>query len=77
LKSEVIFVDIGGTVDHHSMSLGERLFLLILVELFTITQCIEVTGDFYCTSQTNFWKLLNGNFLIVTTYSNLFNIRVW
>jgi hypothetical protein len=28
----VIFVDIGGIVDHHSMSWGERWFLLILVE---------------------------------------------
>jgi hypothetical protein len=34
LKLEVIFVDIGGIVDHHSMSWGERWFLLILVELF-------------------------------------------
>ena len=34
---EVIFVDIGGIVDHHSMWLGERWFLLILVELLTIT----------------------------------------
>jgi hypothetical protein len=38
LKGEMIFVDIGGIVDHHSMSLGERRFLLILVELLTITQ---------------------------------------
>jgi predicted secreted protein len=30
------FVDIGGIVDHHSMSLGERWFLLILVGLLTI-----------------------------------------
>jgi hypothetical protein len=38
LKWEVIFVDIGGIVNHHSMWLGERWFLLILVELLTITQ---------------------------------------
>ena len=31
LRWEVIFVDIGGIVDHHSMWLGERWFLLILV----------------------------------------------
>jgi hypothetical protein len=40
LKWEVILVDIGGIVDHHSMNLGERWFLLILVELLTITQWI-------------------------------------
>jgi hypothetical protein len=43
---EVVFVDIGGIVDHHSMSWGERWFLLILVELLTITQWVEVRGDF-------------------------------
>jgi hypothetical protein len=32
-KWEVVFVDIGGIVDHHSMSWDERWFLLILVEL--------------------------------------------
>jgi hypothetical protein len=32
---EVIFVDIGGIVNHHSMSWSERWFLLILVELLT------------------------------------------
>jgi hypothetical protein len=37
LSWEVFFVDIGGIVDHHSMWLGERWFLLILVELLTIT----------------------------------------
>jgi hypothetical protein len=42
LKWEVIFVDIGGIVDHHSMSWGEKWFLLILVELLTITQWVEV-----------------------------------
>jgi predicted secreted protein len=31
LRWEVIFVDIGGFVDHHPMSWGERWFLLILV----------------------------------------------
>jgi hypothetical protein len=45
LRWEVIFVNIGGIVDHHSMSLGERWFWLILVELLTITQWVEVRGD--------------------------------
>ena len=30
-----MFADIGGIVDHHPMSWGERWFLLILVELLT------------------------------------------
>jgi hypothetical protein len=42
LRWEVIFVDIGGIVDHHSMNWGERWFLLILVELFTITQWVKM-----------------------------------
>jgi hypothetical protein len=47
LNRGVIFVDIGGgIVDHHSMSWGERWCLLILVELLTITQWVEVRGDF-------------------------------
>jgi hypothetical protein len=46
LKWEVIFVDIGGIVDHHSMSLGKRWFLLILGEMLTIIQWVEVRGDF-------------------------------
>ena len=46
LKWEVIFVDIGVIVDHHSMSWSEMWFWLILVELLTITQWIEVRGDF-------------------------------
>jgi hypothetical protein len=33
LKWEVMFVDIGWIVNHHSMTWGERWFLLILVEL--------------------------------------------
>ena len=40
LRWEVIFVDISGIVDHHSMSWSEIWFLLILVELLTITQWI-------------------------------------
>ena len=40
LRWEVIVVDIGGIVDHHSMNWGERWFLLILVELLTISQWI-------------------------------------
>jgi hypothetical protein len=54
LRWEVIFVDIGGIVDHHSMSLGERWFLLILVELLTIIQWVEVRGDF-CWYWCNYW----------------------
>jgi hypothetical protein len=58
LKWDIIFVDIGGIVDHHSMNLGERWFLLILVELLTITQWIEVRGDF-CWYWWNCWPSLN------------------
>ena len=54
LRWDVIFVDIGGIVDHHSMSLGERWFLLILVELLTIIQWVEVRGDF-CWYWCNHW----------------------
>jgi hypothetical protein len=43
---DVILVDIGRIVDHHSMSLGERWFLLILVELLTIIQWLKMRGDF-------------------------------
>ena len=58
LKWEVIFVDIGGIVDHHSMSLGERWFLLILVELLTFTQWVEVRGDLWW-YWWNCWPSLN------------------
>ena len=58
LRWEVIFVDIGGIVDHHSMSWGERWFLLILVELLTITQWVKVRGDF-CWYWWNCWPSLN------------------
>ena len=58
LRREVIFVDIGGFVDRHPMSWGERWFLLILVKLLTITQCIEVRGDF-CWYWWNCWPSLN------------------
>jgi hypothetical protein len=58
LRWEVIFVDIGGIVDHHSMSWSERWFLLILVELLTITQWVEVTDDF-CWYWWNYWPSLN------------------
>ena len=54
-----MFVDIGGIVDHHSMSWIEGWFLLILVvELLTITQWIEVRGDF-CWYWWNCWPSLN------------------
>jgi hypothetical protein len=42
LRWEVVFADIGGIVNHHSMSWGERWCLLILVELLTTTQWVEV-----------------------------------
>ena len=57
-RREVFFVDIGGIVDHHSMNWGERWFLLILVELLTITQWVEVRGDF-CWYWWNCWLSLN------------------
>jgi hypothetical protein len=44
--------------DHHSMSWSERWFLLILVELLTITQWVEVRGDF-CWYWWNCWPSLN------------------
>jgi beta-lactamase superfamily II metal-dependent hydrolase len=40
------------------MSLGERWFLLILVELLTITQWVKMRGDFYW-YWWNFWPSLN------------------
>ena len=46
LRWDVIFVDIGEIVDPHSMRWSERWFLLILVELLTITQWVEVRYDF-------------------------------
>ena len=55
---EVIFVNIGGIVYHHSMSSGERWFLLILVELLTITQWVEVRYD-CCWYWWNCWPSLN------------------
>jgi hypothetical protein len=58
LRWEVIFIDIGGIVDHHWMIWSERWFLLILVELLTITQWVEVRGDF-CWYWWNCWPLLN------------------
>jgi hypothetical protein len=58
LRWEVIFVDIGGIVDHHSMCWSERWFLLILVELFTITEWVKVRGDF-CWYWWNCWPSLN------------------
>jgi hypothetical protein len=56
LRWHVIFVDIGRIVDHHSMSLGEKWFWLILVELLTITQWVEVRGDF-CWYWWNCWHI--------------------
>jgi hypothetical protein len=62
LRWEVVFVDIGGIVDHHSMSWGERWFLLILVELLTIIQWVEVRGDF-CWYWWNCWPNINKHHL--------------
>jgi hypothetical protein len=45
LKWDVIFVDIGGIVDHHSMSWGERWFLLIMVELLTSLNELNSLSD--------------------------------
>ena len=58
LMWEVIVFDIGGIVDHHSMSWSERWFLLIFVELLTITQWVKVRGDF-CWYWWNCWPSLN------------------
>ena len=58
LKWEVICGDIGGIVDYHSMSWSERWFVVILVELLTITQWVEVRGDF-CWYWWNCWPSLN------------------
>ena len=57
-RGEVFFVDIGGIVDHHSLNWGERWFLLILVELLTITQWVKGRGDF-CWYWWNCWPSLN------------------
>ena len=58
LRWEVIVVDIGGIVDHHSMSWSERRFVVILVELLTITQWVEVRGDLWL-YWWNCWPSLN------------------
>jgi hypothetical protein len=49
-------ITIGGIVDYHAMSLGERWFLLILVELLTISQWVKMRGDFYW----YWWNLNDG-----------------
>jgi hypothetical protein len=66
LRWEVVLADIGGIVDHHSMSWGERWFLLILVELLTITQWVEVRGDFCQYQQkspltSTHWMMVNNS----------------
>jgi hypothetical protein len=43
---------------HHSMSWCERWFLLILVELLTITEWVKVSGDF-CWYWWNCWPSFN------------------
>ena len=58
IRWEVIFVDIGGIVDHHLMSCGERWLLLILVELLTITQWVMVRG-YFCWYWWNCWPSLS------------------
>jgi hypothetical protein len=78
LKWDVILVDIGGNVDHHSMSLGEKWFLLILVELLTIIQWVEVRSDF-CWYWLNCWhhsmSWCEGWFLLILV--ELFTITQW
>jgi hypothetical protein len=48
------------SLDHHSMSWSERSFLLILVELLTITQWVEVRGD-VCWYWWNCWPFNNNH----------------
>jgi hypothetical protein len=63
LKWEVMLADIGGIVDHYSMSWGERWCLLILVELLTITQWVEVRGDYQQTPPVTLthWVMVNNS----------------
>ena len=58
LRWDVIFIDIGKIVDHHSMSWYEGWFFLILVELLTITQWVELRSDF-CWYWWKWWPSLN------------------
>jgi hypothetical protein len=73
---EVILVDIGGIVNHHSMSWSERWFLLILVELLTITQWVKVRGDF-CWYWWNCWPSLNEFSTNITTNHLLLQLIEW
>jgi hypothetical protein len=81
LRWEVIFVDIGRIVDHHSMSWGERWLLLILVELLTLTQWVKVRGDFYwywwncCTSIH--WVMVNNSTYINKNHLSSQLIEWW
>jgi hypothetical protein len=65
LRWEVIIVDIGGIVDHNSMSWSESWFWLILVELLTITQWVKVQ-QFHQYQQTppltsTHWVMVNNS----------------
>jgi hypothetical protein len=76
LRWEVTAVDIGGIVDHHSMSWGERWLLLILVELLNITQSVEVRGDFVEYQQqspltSTHWVMVNNSTNIKKITSHL------
>jgi hypothetical protein len=53
-----ISTKITSIVDHHSMSWSERRFEVILVELLTITQWVEVRGDLWL-YWWNCWPSLN------------------
>jgi hypothetical protein len=65
--------DIGGIVDHHSMSWTERWFVVILVELLTITQWVEVRGDLWL-YWWNCWPSLNvTHWVIVNNSTNINN----
>jgi hypothetical protein len=74
----MIVFDIGGNDYHHSMSLGERWFLMILVELLTITQWVEVRGDF-CWYMWNCWPSLNELMweVIVVDIGGILTITQW
>jgi hypothetical protein len=59
LRWEVLLADIDGIVDHHSMSWGERWFLLILVELLTIIQWVIEWWSIIPTISANITSHLN------------------
>ena len=68
LKVVVCFVDIGGIVNHHTMSWSERWFLLILVELLTSLNELRweviflILGELFTITQ---WVKMRGWFLLI------------